>query len=66
MTKLDFYAKNADMANIHVLKKLLPRYTLSDILGDGLRALRDKLESQPPREPIRQSAADATRDLFGE
>jgi hypothetical protein len=66
MIKLDFYATNADMANIHVLKRLLPNYKLSDILGDALRALREKLESQPPREPVQQSAADSTRDLFGD
>ena len=65
-TKLDFYATHADLANIHVLKRLLPNHGLSDLIGDGLRALRRELESQPPREPLHQSAADSIKDLFGD
>jgi len=66
MKKITVYLTDADEANFYVLKRLLPRHSIPDIVGDALRAYRDKLESQPPREPIRQSAADATRDLFGE
>jgi hypothetical protein len=60
-----FRLTNTDLANLAVLRRFLPRYTSADILTEALRVYREKLESQPPREPLRESAADSTRDLFG-
>jgi hypothetical protein len=61
-----FRLTNTDLANLTALRRLLPRYTAADIVTEGLIALREKLESQPPREPLRQPAADSTRDLYGD
>ena len=61
-----FDLTNTDMANLTALQRLLPRYRAADILTEALKALREKLESQPPREPLHQSAADSIKELFGE
>jgi hypothetical protein len=66
LTRIIFLATPSDMANLTVLKRLKPRHGTADILGDALRAYRRELESQPPREPIHESAADSIRDLFGD
>jgi len=57
---------NAAMANLTVLRRLLPRYTPADIVTEALRAYREQLESQPPPEPVKQSAADSIHELFGD
>jgi len=65
--EIRFFATNADLANLHVLGRLMPNFpSTSDIIGEGLRALREKLESQPTREPLNESTEQSIKDLFGE
>jgi len=66
MKKITVYLTDADEANLYVLKRLLPRHSIPDIVGDALRAYREQLESQPPPEPVKQSAADSIHELFGD
>ena len=63
---IQFQASKPDLDNLHVLHRLLPGKSNSYIFGEALRALREKLESQPAREPLVESAEQSIMDLFGE
>jgi len=64
--EIRFFATNADLANLHVLNRLLPGYRTSDILTEALKALREKLESHPAKEPLDESAEQSIKELFGD
>ena len=64
---IQFFATNADLANLHVLRRRwFPNDSESFIIGEALKALREKLESQPAREPLNESAEQSIKELFGE
>ena len=65
--EIRFFATNADLGNLRVLRRRwFPNDSESFIIGEGLRALREKLESQPAREPLIEPAEQSIKDLFGE
>ena len=65
--EIRFFATNADLGNLRVLhRRWFPNDSESFIIGEGLRALREKLESQPTREPLNESAEQSIKELFGE
>ena len=64
--EVQFHAFKSDLDNLHVLRRLMPGRSDTYILSEALKALREKLESQPAREPLNESAEQSIKDLFGE
>ena len=65
LKEIRFRATNADLSNLKVLARLLPSYySTSDIIGEGIRCLRSKVEADS-KEVLNETAEQSTVELFG-